>query len=244
MLRHTSRIILVRHGKASVLSADYDNLSDTGAEQSRLLGEHWADEGLVIDSIFVGPRRRHRQTLDAVATVFRARGLSWPEATELRDLDEHDGLSIVMQAIPKLAQSDAELRSVAEAMAKGETPPLAGLLTTFKRVTRMWVRGELSSDGVESWTAFRARVNRALQAMASAATSLGPGKTVAAFTSAGAIAAAVGHVLDVGDEKVLELSWSLNNGSLSELTISRERNNLHTFNATPHLRDPKLVTSV
>jgi hypothetical protein len=73
---------------------------------------------------------------------------------------------------------------------------------------------------------------------------MGRGKTVVAFTSAGAVAASVGEALGLGDERVLDLSWSLYNGSVSELDFSPAGLGLRRFNATPHLADPKLLTAV
>ena len=213
------------------MSADYDDLSEPGRRQSRLLGEHWTDTGVTLDAVYVGPRRRQQQTLEIVAEVYRERRLALPDALPLEDLDEHHGLAVVLRSSEVLA-----------AARRGESPPLQELLATFKRVTRQWVRKELVHEDIESWRAFRARVGRALGTMTSAHAA--HGKTVAAFTSAGAIAAAVGQALDVDDEKVLDLSWSLYNASVSELAFSETGCGMRTFNATPHLRDPSLVTSV
>ena len=44
--------------------------------------------------------------------------------------------------------------------------------------------------------------------------------------------------------RVLDLGWALHNGSLTEIAFSSEGRGLLTFNGTPHLRDPSLVTSV
>ena len=41
-----SRILLVRHGQASLGAADYDQLSDLGEEQSRILGAALATQGI------------------------------------------------------------------------------------------------------------------------------------------------------------------------------------------------------
>jgi broad specificity phosphatase PhoE len=236
-----SRVLLVRHGKASAFTGgDYDELSDVGAEQSRLLGEEWAREGLVPDAVFVGPRKRHAQTLEAVLEAARAKGLAWPEATSLAELDEHDGLSLVFKLLPQLAAEDAALRAIVEAMARGDRPKQHDVLDAFKRLTRRWVRGEIAHDEVESWRAFRARVERALDRIAQ----VGRGKTIAVFTSAGAVAASVGAVLAVTDERVLDLSWSLHNASVTELAFGEDRRGLVTFNGTPHLRERRLVTSV
>ena len=50
--------------------------------------------------------------------------------------------------------------------------------------------------------------------------------------------------LRVTDEKVLDLSWALYNGALTELAFSAQGWGLVRFNGTPHLRDARLVTSV
>ncbi|MEZ4371750.1 MAG: histidine phosphatase family protein [Polyangiaceae bacterium] len=66
-----SQLLLVRHGQASFLAANYDELSAQGREQSRLLGVHWRSLGLRIDRAICGPRRRQRDTarlcLDALS---------------------------------------------------------------------------------------------------------------------------------------------------------------------------------
>jgi broad specificity phosphatase PhoE len=231
-----STLVLVRHGKASPLAADYDDLSEIGREQSRLLGEEWAAMGTRFDAVYVGPRRRHAQTLEAARAAFVAKGGEpWPDPAMLPELDEHHGMAIVMRALPTMPGE------VPEAMKRGETPSLQDVLSMFKTITRKWVRGEVSHDEVEAWTAFRARVERGVAAMTAG---IGRGKTVVAFTSAGAVAAAIGNVLGVSDEKVLELSWSLHNGAVSEIAFTEAGWGMRTFNATPHLRSPRLLTSV
>jgi broad specificity phosphatase PhoE len=235
--------LFVRHGKASAFSSstDYDQLSPPGVEQSELLGGWLADEGKRADAVFVGPRKRHEQTYACVTRVLATRGLRLPEPVTLPELDEHDGIALVFKVLPQLAAEDEELRAIVSSMAKSGQPSPDDVLAAFKRITRRWVRGEIGHDEVESWTAFRARVARAMARIAT----LGRGKTALVFTSAGAVAAATAESLGVRDEeKVLDLSWSLYNGSITELDFTGERWGLRSFNATPHLRDPRLVTSV
>ncbi len=235
--------LFVRHGKASAFSSstDYDQLSPPGVEQSEALGAWLADTGATFDAVFVGPRKRHAQTHEAVARVLGARGLSLPSPTPLPELDEHDGIALVFKVLPALAADDPELSAIVARMASGGRPSPDDVLAAFKRITRRWVRGEIGHDDVEPWAAFRARVARAMARIAE----VGRGKTALVFTSAGAVAAATAEALDVRDEeRVLDLSWSLYNGSLTELDFTGERWGVRTFNATPHLRDRRLVTSV
>ncbi|HEY8039049.1 MAG TPA: histidine phosphatase family protein [Polyangiaceae bacterium] len=235
--------LFVRHGKASAFSSstDYDNLSPPGIEQSELLGSWLAEEKLPVDAVFVGPRKRHAQTHAAVLRVLATHGMTLPEPVLLPELDEHDGIGLVFKILPSLAAEDPELRVIVDKMAASGRPSPDDVLAAFKRITRRWVRGEIGHEEIESWAAFRARVARAMARMAA----LGRGKTALVFTSAGAVASAVAEALDVRDEeKVLDLSWSLYNGSITELDFTGERWGMRSFNATPHIRDKRLVTSV
>lgn len=235
--------LFIRHGKASAFgsSTDYDQLSPPGVEQSEKLGEWLAEHGPRADAVFVGPRKRHAQTLAAVTRVLATRGVVLPEATLLPELDEHDGMSLVFKLLPQLAAEDPALRVIVETTARGDRPSPDDVLAAFRRVTRRWVVGELGHDDVESWRSFRDRVSRAMSRIGQ----LGRGRTALVFTSAGAVASAVAESLDIRDEhRVLDLSWALYNGSVTELDFSGVRWGLRTFNATPHLTDERLVTSV
>jgi broad specificity phosphatase PhoE len=221
--RKVSVALFIRHGKASAFSSttDYDQLSAPGVEQSEKLGEWLAAQKLAAV-------RRHVPGL--------------PAAEMLPELDEHDGIALVFKVLPELGKDDPELAAVVERMANnGGKPSPDDVLAVFKRITRRWVRGEIGHHEVESWAAFRTRVARAMDRVAA----LGRGKTALVFTSAGAVAAATAEALGVRDEeKVLDLSWSLYNGSITELDFTGERWGLRTFNATSHLLDRRLITSV
>lgn len=233
--------LFIRHGKASAFAgSDYDQLSPPGVEQSEQLGQWLAREKLRVDAVFLGPRKRHAQTHEVVVGILGTHGMSLPDPVMLAELDEHDGLSVVYKLLPELAASDPALRSMVEATVKGVAPSPDDVLAAFKRVTRRWVRGEVGHADIEPWPAFRARVGRALPRIAS----VGRGKTALVFTSAGAVASAVADALGVKEEeKVLALSWSLYNGSVTELDFADDRWGLRSFNGTAHL-DRRLVTSV
>ena len=235
--------LFIRHGKASAFSSstDYDQLSPPGVEQSELLGAWLADEKVPADAVFVGPRKRHEQTYASVTRVMATRGVRLPEPVLLPELDEHDGIALVFKVLPTVAAEDPELRDVVASMAKSGKPSADDVLAAFKRLTRRWVRGEIGHPEVESWSSFRERVARAMDRIAS----VGRGRTALVFTSAGAVAAATAHSLGITDEeRVLDLSWSLYNGSVTELDFTGERWGMRTFNATPHIRDKRLLTPV
>jgi broad specificity phosphatase PhoE len=169
-----------------------------------------------------------------------AAGRALPEPTRVPELDEHDGIGLMFKMLPELAQSDDSLRSLALSLGRGERP-VAEMLAVFRRITRRWARGEINHAEVESWSQFRARVERGLATMTKDAAQ---GERLVAFTSGGTVAAAVGLAVGANDEKVLDMSWALYNGALTEIAFSDRGCGLVAFNATPHLRDAKLVTSV
>ena len=51
------RLVVVRHGQASLMKADYDELSPRGREQATALGEHLAAQGWSFDAVFSATRR-------------------------------------------------------------------------------------------------------------------------------------------------------------------------------------------
>lgn len=230
-------LILVRHGQASFFGADYDELSAQGREQSRALGAHWARHGLSADTVYIGPRRRHRQTYDEVATAFRDQGRSFPAPLEIPELDEHHGLAVMQHALG----SD---RGAAEAMREAEQSEAAreavvrAFFTRYLEVMGDWASGALVVPGVETWAEFRERSLRALDRLCA-----GRGTTVA-FTSGGLVASATGWLLGLDDTRVIDLSAMLRNTALTEVRSSSRRRSLVSFNALPHLPDLKSATAV
>lgn len=236
-----SLLFLVRHGQASFHADDYDQLSERGVEQARRLGVHWAELNVIFDHAYLGPRRRHRQTLEAVAAVYRERGLDWPEPVALPELDEHFGYDVLTRSLPDLMQRDPAIREMKEKWRKDSDTAQRDYLRLFQKVTRMWVRRELSPPDLEAWHEFRDRVQRGLGKITDGA---GSKKKVVAFSSGGPVATAMGFALDLDDEKTLELSWVVRNAAYTEFLFSRGRFSLLAFNAVPHLTDPHLLTFI
>ena len=96
-------------------------------------------------------------------------------------------------------------------------------------------------DGPEGFPEFRARVREGVREMIIGAQH---GQRIAAFTSGGAMAAAVCDALGIDDARAMDLSFAIRNASVCELRYSGERASLSVFNATPHLDDDALLTMV
>ncbi len=226
-----SRLILVRHGQASAGAEDYDQLSGRGYEQARLLGEQWAAEGLAPDSVYVGPRKRHRQTAETVAGALSD---AWPEPVFFDGFDEHDAYEVLMHSIPVLAETDAWVAERAECYTADGQVASRAYFDLYKEVTRRWVRGELALDGTpfEPWPDFRSRVEAAL---AEVIQREGRGRTVVVVTSSGPVSVAAGLALGLDDEGMMALSWNVQNIAVTEVLYDGESTALKTFNALPRM---------
>ena len=234
-----STIFLIRHGKASFLTEDYDRLSEPGRAQSRELGQWLARRQPQIDAVWVGPRRRHRETWEEAAEAALEAGVRWPDPCFEDALDEHHGELLLKAVLPSLLETDELVRRSAEALGEGGPEQGRHFQRLFEHVTARWARGGLSAEGVESWSAFRMRVDLGMKHIKG---STARGQRVLVFTSAGTIGAAAASVLEAPDVKALEIGFMLYNTSLSEIVFSPTRASLASFNRTPHLRDPEMLS--
>jgi broad specificity phosphatase PhoE len=226
-------VTLIRHGQASVQGATYDALSPLGHEQARKLGLYWADRGVTFDTVLVGPRQRHAQTLAHVEAVYRERGLYWPQAQLVADLDEHHGLTVLKRAAGIQESGDALLSGD-----ESRDAAIKRLFGRFREIMHEWASGGFAAPDIEPWHTFRARAIAVVDHLCADA-----GRS-AAFTSGGLVSAVVGAVLGLDDHRVIHLSAEIHNTSLTELRHRPGEVGLINFNTVPHLREPNLITRV
>jgi len=235
------RVFLVRHAQASFLEPDYDKLSATGEAQAHVLGEYWARHQVTFDRVCTGPRVRHRDTEKTVRDVYARIGLHFPKSVVLDEFDEFQGDVVLERSLPRLAETHSHIRDLEYAVRNANSPPQRrrNFQKLFEAVVTMWVNGELSVNGAESWEAFIARVNRGLSQFLSTA---GKSETCAIFTSGGPIAVAVQRALRLSPHDTLQVAWMPRNCSYSEFLFAGDRFTLSTFNSFQHLDDPALLT--
>jgi broad specificity phosphatase PhoE len=235
------RVFLVRHAQASFLEPDYDKLSPTGEAQARILGEYWARHKVVFDRVCTGPRVRHRDTEKAVREIYAKHSLSLPNSVVFHEFDEFQGDVVLEKSIAHLCETNPHIRDLEDAVRNANSPPQRrrNFQKLFETVVTMWVSGELAVDGVESWEAFTARVNRGLSQFLSAASK---SETCAIFTSGGPVAVSVQRALHLSPHHTLQVAWMPRNCSYSEFLFSGERFTLSTFNSFQHLDDPAFLT--
>ena len=230
-----SQLTVVRHGQASFHGADYDELSEVGRQQGYALGAWWAKLGLQWDHIYVGPRKRHHQTAQAMAQAYADAGVALPNFEPIAELDEHQAPEVVKQIMAGETGGDNLLPKNV-----GGPQAIRQYFEHFQTITRRWIRGEHDDLGFESWSAFKARVQQGIDKL----TALGNGKTVAAFTSGGPVAVSAGIALGLSDERILELSWNIRNAAFNEFLFSDKGFSPVSVNALPHLDHKKLHTLV
>lgn len=228
--------MVVRHGQASYHSVHYDTLSELGRQQSYTFGLHLASLGQHWERVYLGPKKRHRQTMDEVARAYQAQNLPFPDGITLEQFDEHQGSSVV----------GAVLGEHKQGMGPGSGPnqspeQVRAYFAHFQEITRRWVRCELKLE-FETWQAFRARVVDGLQSIWN---NHGQAENVLVFSSGGPVAVATGHALKLADLTTLELSWQVRNAAYASFLLSPpDRFSLESFNALPHFQRASFLTTI
>ena len=233
-----SMIFLIRHGQASFGKEDYDRLSPLGKKQARILAQHLLNTGFQPDAVYSGTMARQTSTAEELLDLYRGANRKAPELQMLSGFNEYDTAAIVTALFPDMVKADPSL--------KDELPKMYASKDSFKRVFEAamlrWVTGGFDTPEIESWEALKARVAGSLQLIME---SHGRGKTIAVFTSGGAIAASLAHVLGISGERAIRLNWQLVNSSVSRFMYNEERITLAGFNSFTHLElagDPTLIT--
>ncbi len=234
-----SLIYIVRHGQASFAGPHYDNLSPLGLRQGQALGEDWLRRGLSWDLAVVGPKKRHRQTAEAVIAAYNAAGVPFPEPLFMAEFDEHQGASLVK----KILGNDVEGKHDHALMPSSiqTEDQIQVYFRRFQELTRRWARRELEDDAFECWQTFIARVRSGLQQTLTLA---GPEARIAVFTSGGPVAVCTGLALDLSDERILELSWRIRNCAWLEARRNGDNLDCVGVNLLPHFNHREMVTDI
>jgi broad specificity phosphatase PhoE len=222
----STRLMLVRHGQASIEARDYDQLSALGAAQCRALGEYVRRHGGLPARAVQGSLRRHQQSFAAIAEGAGQQ----PEVRTEPGLDEYD-FREVLAAYARLRGGEPALQ---EALSAGGRAWLKHLRPALND----WAAARLELPEVQRHAVFVARVAQAVRVLAEA------GETAIVVTSGGVIGAAVGMALGLADEDAVRLNLVIENSSVTELDVERGRLHLVRFNSVAHLADPALRTLV
>lgn len=219
-----SKVFLVRHGQASFGAADYDELSATGHEQSRVLGAALASRGIVADVVVADQMRRHAQTaaglLDGAGWTSEVHvDAGWNEFDHLQVLAVHDQ--------PATIEGESEK---------------AAFQRWFEEASLRWTSGDHDDRYDESFAAFTARVGAALVRLVDDLPRKG---TAVVLTSGGPIAWAAASLLADDSAARTDLWLRLNpvsiNTGVSTVVCGGRGTTLVAFNAHDHLSPDQLT---
>lgn len=211
-----STITMVRHGQASLGSANYDQLSPLGYEQSRWLGEHLAKDGHQFDLVITGAMVRHKQTADA---LLAGAGLAtdWQEDARWNEFHFEQLVRLYLAQNPELAA--------------GTRADKREMLRALKLSLHAWVQNQLPAEQLsETWAQFEARVASALAEL--------PGdKNILIVSSGGALSMALCQILKAAPETMISLNLQTANTAVHQCIATRDGLQLTRFNHLPHLAD-------
>ncbi len=215
-----AEIYLVRHGQASFNSENYDRLSDLGHQQSAYLGVYFALRNITFDHIFTGTQLRHSQTAEDIL-------MAQPctvSPTRQEGLNEYD-FKALYHAF--MAQHPHEAAAAPMGDRRGDRRIFYQRL---KKALKLWSENRLAGDLPESWENFKSRVTDTLSQIQESI-----GGTCLVVSSGGAISMALGQILDLKPQKVIDLNLQIKNSSFSHIHLGHDRMHLSSFNNIPHL---------
>lgn len=215
-------VYLIRHGQASFGSSNYDQLSDTGMEQARVLGAALHNR-LMPDAVFRGSMLRHEQTADGA--------LGAMDSLCVQQIDEGYNEYAHEDIIVKLRPMYANKLLMKADLAKTLNPRKAFQNVLTEAMAR-WMSGEHDADYDETWPQFQRRCNEALAQTIAAS---GPSKTVLVFTSGGVISAIAQQLLGLSDEATLKLQWTLANAAITKVIYSAKTGQKYLSSLNEHV---------
>ena len=220
------QILLVRHGQASFGAANYDQLSELGYEQARLLGQWYANSRTPFHKVITGGMARHQQTADTCLAELPKPLLADTEWITDADFAEFDHHEVLLCHCPEFADAIAF-----KALQANHVDPPRALEHLFRAAMQRWMGGWHDNDYAETWPDFRRRCVRALERLQNGER----GHTTIVFTSGGVIATLMQHLLGLQDYQVMEMSWTLANCAVTKLLQRPGQITLGYLNNYAHL---------
>jgi broad specificity phosphatase PhoE len=211
-------------------------LSPTGKRQAKILADYLASLGIQFDAVYSGEMERQKDTAKPVIEALY--GVGGKPVLNAPEFNEYDAHTIISYQAPEMMSEDPEM---AEALPKLTTDGGA-LALVFQRAMLRWVRGERHIPGVETWPEFTQRVYSGLERIFK---ENGPKKTIAIFTSGGAISITLRKALGLSDEQTILMPLQTLNTGISLFHFKDNVLTLSYFNCIAHLemrREPGLIT--
>ena len=236
-----SRLFLIRHAQASFLSENYDQLSDHGIDQTKILGESLASNEFIFDKIYSGTLNRQQHTRQMVEEVYDAQKISFPKVIEEDRFNEYPAEEIMTSLGKYLVENNDVAANLYKKCndSNSETERHLYFQKLFELILESWVNNDTKEVNLSiSWKDWSNGVRNAIDDIQSQAKS---GELIGVFTSGGPIGVFVQTVLDAPEIKAAELNWRVYNCSVTKFTFSAERFSLDQFNDVSYL-SPDILT--
>jgi broad specificity phosphatase PhoE len=214
-------IRLIRHGQASFGLKNYDQLSELGVEQSRVLGESLRARAVEPDLVICGAMKRHAQTAEA---ALEAIGLDLAPRIDDR-WNEFDHEEVIVRQKPAYKSKTLMAADLAR---KGDPRHQFQLL--FDDALARWTAGLHNDEYAEPWADFVVRAQEGLRALEGE----DGAKNVLIFTSGGPISAVASALLGLGPDGWMRLNRTCANCSETKVVSGRSGTSLVTWNAHGH----------
>ena len=218
-------ITLVRHGQASFGESNYDKLTELGLKQGQIVGEALKERNLDPHetAIYYGSQLRHKETMEEALKVWSYDG----NMKILEGVREFDHEDIIFKGHPNFASKALLGAKLLASKDKKKT-----LEELFFEALKRWFSGQYDHEYQESWSDFEKRCWGAVKNVALKKEK----KEIVIFTSGGVIGAIVKFLMNVGQDKVLDILWKQVNGGLTKI-LFQDINNvfLLSWNEQHHI---------
>lgn len=223
-----SILFMIRHGQASFGQANYDELSELGRHQSRILGERLLHSGVRFDAVYSGTLARQIDTADISLSALASMDSGVPPIEQMDAFNEYDSESVLRGLIPVMENEDPDFKKDVETIFDDKK----SFQRVFEKVMLRWVSGDYDAPGLVTWKAFYNYVEQGIHHIMNAGDR---GRNVALFTSGGPVSVAVGKALHLTGPDTLRVSWQVVNSSISCFKYNQHGFMLSTFNDHSHL---------
>ncbi|MBK1786533.1 histidine phosphatase family protein [Prauserella cavernicola] len=205
-------IYLVRHGQASFGAADYDVLSERGAEQARLAGDELGRRGVRANEVCCGTLSRQRATAAEALARFA------PDAVAKEDprWNEYDHVDLAAHHGGAVTQDGAEPRAYQ---------------TALETALSAWTEAGAASPAAEPWPDFLGRVRGAFEELVAR---LGSGEQAVVVTSGGVIATLCGLATGDAARGLITFNRVVVNAGITKFVTGRSGTTLLSFNEHGH----------
>jgi broad specificity phosphatase PhoE len=227
-----STLFMIRHGQASFGQANYDQLSDLGIEQAKLLGEYYRELGICFDECYTGTMQRHLDTADHFFQVFSGEKTPCWKSNSSEAFNEYDPEAVLRTVIPILIEENPDFSRDVENMFTSRK----SFQIVFEKAILKWVSGNVQAPGLVSWEEYSGRVQSGIQEIMKFH---GKGKKIAVFSSGGPISAAIQKALCLSNTASIQVNWQIINSSVTRFKFTQDRIMMMSFNEHAHLEMKK-----